>query len=246
MPAFIEEALAARPTAPPAVEAPTAAPAKPKSRKAGVTEAQAEPPSDVTVVPASSFGAGLKLAVALIVLLLAGAAGVGAAAAVESRPATWESTALVQLTPGAAPSKTPDLSVAVVRYRGKVANSSFTALSAFKAGVTNSHVRDSIASRSVGGDELRLVAHGSTAQAASALAAAAAQNLVETVTSDQQLEAPAKGDRLRATVAALDGSAVRVQPTDRDAALAGALAAGAVLLISAVGYLLRRGKTSAN
>jgi hypothetical protein len=240
MPAFIEEALAAKPTEPPGQP-----PVKPATaRKVAATAEPVGLPAAASAAPSSSFGVGLKLAVLLIVLLLAGAVGSGAAAVVEARPATWESTAVIKLMPGDAPSKTPDLTVAVVRYRGKVANSSFTALSVFKAGLTSTQVRDNIGSRSVGSDELRLVAHGTTAQTAAALAAAAAENLVEIVTSDQQLEASAKGDQLRATVAGLDGSAVRVKPTDRDAALAGGLAAGAVLLIGAVSYLLRRGKKS--
>jgi hypothetical protein len=222
MPAFIEEALASRPTPTPTARADEAA-----------------------VLPASSFGVGLKVAVLLVLLLLAGAAGSGAAAAIEARPATWESTAVVQLTPGDAPSKTPDLPAAVARYRGKAAKSSFTELSAFKAGLISAQVRENVLSRAVGSDQIQLVVRAATAPAASELAAAAAQNLLETVTSDQGLEVPAKGDRVRATVTALNGSAVRVKPTDRDAAIAGGLGAAAVLLIGAVVLLLRPGKSSA-
>ena len=199
------------------------------------------------VRPAPPLGTGLRVLVALTVLLLAAAAGLGAAAAVESGPMTWEVAATVQLAPGDAPSQNPTdaLAAGVARYRAKVTNRSFTALSAFRAGLPAGQVREQVTAGPGAKGELRLTARAATVASARALAAAAVQGLIETVTSDQQLAAPSRGDRLTASGTGPTGSAVRVAPRDRDAWLAGGLTAGAVLLFTAVALLLRRGRSSA-
>ena len=245
---FVEGALSRQGRAPRAVNPPDPAPRRAPRRPVVVPtpfESQTEPQPQQT--PARSLGATSRAVVALTVLLIAAAAGLGAAAAVESRPMTWEAVATVQLVAGdnPSPNRAGALAAGVARYEAKVANSSFTALSVFKAGLPAGQVREPVTAGPGAGGELRLTARAATVASARALAAAGAQGLVETVDSDQQLAAPSRGDRLHATTTGAAGSVVRVQPRDRDAALAGGLAAGAVLLVAAVVVLLRRGRSSA-
>jgi len=185
---------------------------------------------------------GLGALAVVIVVLLAVAAGLGAAAVVKDRPATWQARSVVILHPGEAPSLNGADAVraALTRYRKTVANSSFTAQSALKSGMPDKEVRGTITARPTGDDALVLIASASSAEGAKALANAAGLTLVITVGSDQELVAPSPGDRLSATVNGPSPKATRTKPTDQDMLVAGLLAAGSVLLVGIVLSLSRR------
>lgn len=244
----------AKKAAPPTMELATEAPAPPRAtrppklQRAVHAEPVVPPPTLPEAPPRTTTpgsGRGMKAAIALIVLLLAAAAGLGAAAVVHARPSTWESRAIVQLTGGvAAADPVTDRVQGVGKYRLTVANSSFTALSAFKAGVKDDQVRKPIVGLPRGPGQILLVARADTADHTDALIAAAARNLVEAVTSDQALRVAAPDARLTASTTGRIGDAEQVKPTDEDAMVAGALAAGAVLVLGLAVVFLRREKDS--
>jgi hypothetical protein len=189
--------------------------------------------------------AGLKAIVTVIVLLLATAAGLGAAAVVASRPATWEARSVVALLPAETPTVASDaFGDGVKRYREKVGSTSFTALAALEAGLEDAQVRENIRALPGRRGEMVVVARTVTADASLKLANAAAAQLVLAIVDDQAKVALTSGDRLGATVKNLAPSTTRVTPTDSQAALAGLLAGGAVLLIAGVLALLARPRES--
>lgn len=182
-----------------------------------------------------------------VVLLLAVAAGLGGAAVVKSRPATWQARAVVTLQPiePARPDAAGAIAAGLDRYREKVANTSFTAQSALRANLADSEVREMISSEPTGNGALALLVSASTAKGALALANSAGITLVVTVASDQELSIASQADRLSATVGKPSHEATRVTPTDTAIVLAGLLAGAAVLVIAGVATLLGRSRKSA-
>ena len=246
------EALATSPVPPAPVKAPARprAPRPPTLQPAVRAEPVVPPPTLTEAAPRPipappGIGSGMKAAIALIVLLLAAAAGLGAAAFVEARPSTWESRAIVQLTGGvAAADPVTDRVQGVGKYRLTVANSSFTALSAFKSGLKDDQVRTPIVGLPRGPGQILLVAQADTADHTDALVSAAARNLVEAIVSDQTLRVAAPDERLTPSTPGRIGDAEQLKPADEDAILAGALAAGLVLVLAVLIALLRRRKMS--
>ena len=200
------------------------------------------PAAAAAVVPAQRKGSWAGLLI--VAVLLAIAAGLGTAALVKNRPATWRATSVVVLTPGEAPSVNPSdaLRLGQDRYRLKVSNSSFTAIAALRIGMPDTEVRTLVKAQPDGGSQLLLVANTSSGKGAIALANAAALTLADTVKSDQVLASSSVGDRLGAAVQTPSMRAERTSPTDRSIALYGALAALAVLLIVALGATVSRSK----
>jgi hypothetical protein len=200
-----------------------------------------EPEPVVVAAPRATLGRGLRAALLLALLLLSLAAGLAAAAVVEARPATWQASTLVTLTPGAAVSDAAgQVSAAQPRYADRVNAPAFTTLTAFQAGLQAGQVRRPVFAEAVGADQLRLVVRGSSRAATQRLVTAAGGSLVDAVRADQLLENPTAGAALTAEVQGTPASPVRLLPHDRDAQVAGLLSGGAVLLLGGVAFLLRR------
>ena len=227
----------------PAPEAP--APRRTKVAPAAVASdafaVTAEPPAyrpATELVPAQR-GAGPLWALAA--LLLAVAVGLGVAALVRDQDHTWEAKSLVTLTPGSASSNNvvDALRAGPTRYLAKTANDSFTAVSALKANMPQSEIREKVEVVARGGDQLALTARASTGQGALSLANASGLTLAATVQSGEALE-PNPGERLGAFVVGPSPEAVRTSPTDTEVLVAGLLGGAAVLLLAGVLALIRR------
>ncbi len=195
-------------------------------------------------IRSGSRGSGLLMGL-LIALLLAVAAGLGTAALVQSRDSTWEATSVVTLLTGPQPSvnSVDALAGGQDRYVDKVANASFTAQAALKAGMPDDEVRDNITARRQGGEALAVVASASSSDGALALADAAGVTLVATVVNDQALASP-PGDRLGATVSGPSTTAERTTPSATSVLLVGLLAGVAVLLLAGVVLVVGRRRKS--
>lgn len=194
-----------------------------------------EPITRVVPVPIAE-DSGIRTArivAGLIVLLLALAAGLGSAAVVKNRPATWQSQTVVTLTTPAG----TDEDAVVDRLAKKVDTSGFAGLTAAAAGVRTSDVRELAKARRGGSGEVVVDLRASTADQAVKLAAAAGPQLLLTLATDQAL----LGDpdkRVTGAVTTAATSPERVKPTDQQAWLVGGLAGLAVLLIGVVAFLL--------
>ena len=218
-----------RPKPPRVAEPPAAAPAA----------VPALPPAATTVVPRQNPG-WVRWLVALTVLLLAAAVGLGVAALVVNGPDTYRSDASVQLVSGPAPSANvlSSLAAGQRRYVDKVP--SLTDDAAQAAGVPRDAVTSDLRAVSVGGSGIELRAEATDAAAAVRLADAGARVLVTYVKNDQVSVTPSQGDRLSADVLGSPTRAELVSPTTTRAALAGAAAGGSALLLLALGVLLVR------
>ena len=219
---------------PPHVEAPVMAEPPVVAPAAAAYDA---PP---TWQPARAQRRGLWVVVLVVVLLFAAAAGLGTAAIVKNRAPVWEARATVTLLPGSASStnQTDALAAGQRRYIEKVRNAGFTGIAALKSGMPDSEVVKTVVAQPGPDGTLVLVAEATTDKGAIALANGSAVTLVDTVASDQRLAAATPGDRLSASPKGPSLSAVRTTPTNRSIALAGLLAAAAVLLIAGVLFAL--------
>jgi hypothetical protein len=188
----------------------------------------------------------VRIALLLTVLLLALAAGLGTAAFVEHRKVTWQSVAVVRLDAGVAPTTSTEdsISAGVVTYLGKTATAEFTKNAAQDAQVAASSVRGTITSRQSTSSLIALEAHASTAKDAAALASGAADSFVQLVNLDQVANQPSEGDRLSAAIVSAANSTTKTSPKQRDAVIAGALAALAVLVLSGGAAAVRLSRRS--
>jgi hypothetical protein len=188
----------------------------------------------------------LRFLVALAVLLLAAAAGLGAAALVEHRDSAYRAEVVVQLSPGPDPAGSVDEAVAsgVSNYVSKASSHDFTLTAARRAGVSTSAVQGDIVGKARGKNQVELDVLAETAAEARTLAVGAGDALSELVNEDQAVNEPSPGDRLSAAVQGDPAPSVKTAPDDSDAWIAGALAAGAVLVLSALGVVLRHTRRS--
>ena len=227
----------------PAKPAPAARPVVVVDEAAPVaTEQRVKQPTRVVPVPIAEGSAvrGNRVLAALIVLLLAAAAGMGAAAAVKDRPSTWRSESVVKLNPASSPG--PDAQSAVVTRLVKRAQTpGFAGLTAASAGVPASELREYAEARRDGADRLVVEVQARSANGATRLAESAGRQLLLTLATDQAVVSDPER-RLTAAVTTPATEAVKEKPTDRQAWLAGGLAALAVLLVGLVIVLLMTSK----
>lgn len=207
------------------------------------SEPLAAPTRGTVVPPARRRRKALRAAVLLIVLLLTAAAGLGAAAVVKTRPHTWQAATVVTLQPASLGTDAAAVSAAVERYRTRVGTQDFTTLAALRTNLPAGTVREQLAGLAVGPDSIRLVARAATHDHAVRLADSAGQTLASTITSDQN-GVTGDSNRVSATYGGAARSATLLAPTDRDAYLAGGLAAGAVLVLSLAFAVLHGGRKS--
>jgi hypothetical protein len=244
----------AEPAAPAPVETPVKkAPAKPKADKpvkapktVAVVDEPAKPKADpkppvraaepTRVVPVPVAGSSAvrlnRVLAGLVVLLLAVAAGLGAAAAVKDRPSTWSSQSVVSITSPTSPG--PDSESTVVdRVLKRVHSAGFAGLTAASAGVRSSELRDYADARRDGAGKVVVEVRAKTADGATKLAESAGRQLLLTLATDQAVVSDSDR-RVTGTVQTPATKAVHEKPTDRQAWLAGGLAALAVLLVGVV------------
>ncbi|MFN2538558.1 MAG: hypothetical protein ABR549_10465 [Mycobacteriales bacterium] len=223
----------------PVSQAPLPLPAEP--RPAAVPPPVPAVVATETTVPAREGDGLLRFLVMLAVLLLAAAAGLGAAAFVEHRDTSYRAVLVVQLTPGPDPAGSVEDAIAqgVTRYVSQASAPTFTETAARRADVAGSDVKGDVMAKQRGTDQVELEVRASTAAQAKTLAAGAGDALVELVNLDQVVSQPSAGDRLSAAVIGEPERIGKAAPKDRDAWIAGALAAGAVLVLAAVAAVLR-------
>lgn len=188
----------------------------------------------------------LRFLVVLAVLLLAAAAGLGAAALVEHRDSTYRAEVVVQLSPGPDPAGSVDDAIAsgVTSYASKASSHAFTVTAAQRASVSTADVKGDIVGEAHGKNQVRLAVLAETATQARTLAVGAGDALVELVNEDQAVNEPSAGDRLSAAVQGEPAAAVKTAPDDSDAWIAGGLAAAAVLVLSGLAVVLRHTRRS--
>ncbi len=185
--------------------------------------------------------AGLGAVVLVVLALLAAAAGLGAAALVKSREATWQARGSVAFLPGADVNDVEGAqALGKQTYLPRVQNSSFTAQAVFKAGLADGEVREDLQVVPYGDSGLTLVASASSAPGAVALANAAVVTLVSTVESDQVLTQPEPGLRLTPSAVGPATTAERVTPSTTSITVAGVLTGLAVLVLGLALLVLRR------
>jgi hypothetical protein len=201
----------------------------------------AEAPVAESVVPARKGDVLVRVLLTLTVLLLAAAAGLGAAAFVENRSATYNADVIVRIDPGNDPQGNIDAAVlaGMTRYLGQTNTHAFTLTAAQRASVSEADLRTDVQASQLTNRQIRLAVQASTSAGTQALANGAGDALVELVNLDQASNVAAPGDRLSAAIERSSQEPVKTSPKDRDAYAAGGLAAGAVLLLSGVGVLLR-------
>ena len=178
---------------------------------------------------------GARVLAGLIVLLLAVAAGLGVAAAVKDRPATWRSEQAVDVTSPTTPGPDPEAAV-LTRAIATAHTAGFAALAVATAGVPASQLREFPTARAGSGGAVVTV-RAATADAAARLAQAAGRQLQLVIATDQAT-LPDPATRLSAQLTQQPTRPVKVKPTDAEAALAGGLAGLAVLVLGAVAYAL--------
>jgi len=176
-----------------------------------------------------------KALVALIVLLLMAAAGMVAAAAVKDRPSTWRSEAVVSITPSTAAAE-EDTADKTKEYAETVESEGFAGLTVALVGLSDENLRELFEARTAD-SEVTIEVRADTADHAAILAEAASRQLVTTVRDDQQSIVDPT-ERLDAVIEQATERAVREEPTDRQAWLAGGLAALAMLLLGGIVVLL--------
>jgi hypothetical protein len=198
------------------------------------------------VVPARRGDVLVRILLTLTVLLLAAAAGLGAAALVENRDATYNADVVVRLDPGNDPQGSIEAAVlaGMTRYLNQTGSHAFTLTAAQRAGVSVADLRTDVRSSQIAARQIRLAVQASTSAGTQALANGAGDALVELVNLDQASNVASPGDRLSAAIERPAKEPTKTSPKDRDAYAAGGLAAGAVLLLSGVGALLRFTRSS--
>jgi hypothetical protein len=166
-----------------------------------------------------------------LAVLLAIAAGLGAAAYVKDRPATWRSESVVALTAPSVGGGTEETGVARRRYVTLVHSSGFTGGAAALSNVPADRVRALISAREGQPGEVVLIARATTADDAARLAEGASRQLALTVLEDQRtLLDPAQ--RIGTQVLRPTSHAVRESPRDRSVLLAGLLGFLDILLVA--------------
>jgi len=181
-----------------------------------------------------------RVLVFVTVLLLAGAAGLGAAALVESGSQSWRSSAAVRLLPGEAPTVDPGAAVKAGQtgYAARVPVT--TSAVAGKAAVPSGDVRGDLEAAAYGEDEVLVTARAAHGWEAERLAAAATDALVASIALDQERVAEHPGDRLMPLIAQAPTAAEQTSPSDLRAGLAGGLAGAGVLLLALLRIAFRR------
>jgi hypothetical protein len=180
----------------------------------------------------------VRVLVRLTMVLLAAAAGLGAAAVVLNGTPTWKAEVAVQLRAPEAPTTDPTvaLSVALHRYAAAVPASTSSAESLTR--VPAQDVRGELRGTTRGPDKVVVTAAAASSDAARALAVAGAQSLLDTVQKDQAQVR--QGDRVVAVLADSGIRARRTEPTRARAVAAAGLAAGAVLVLGLLALLRPR------
>lgn len=214
-PTTVPEQRSPRP-APPAV--PRAIPAEPRDTPVAATQ----PAQDV--VPAGK-GGGTRVLLALTVLLLAAAVGMGAAAGVLSGTKTWTSSATVRLVP----SESGTAVSGAEAFRDQVPG--LTSEASSVTGVPSEDIREDLAAELVGADQVRVTARAAHADQSELLAAAGAQRLMSLVTREQRETVSLPADRISAVLSGGATLAERTSPSTAAAAVAGGLTGGGLLLL---------------
>ena len=224
---------------------PPAVPPAPPSRPAAVPPPPTPAPAAPVVAappraPRERDGV-VRFLVALAVLLLAAAAGLGAAALVEHRDSTYKAGTVVRLAPGPDPTAPIDQTIAtgVSKYADLAATHAFTLNAAQRAGLTGSALQGDVQAAQSGTDSVALTVFASTSKQARALAAAAGDGLVEAVNIQETVDQPSAGDRLAAAVVGDPSPASKTAPKTSSAWIAALLAGGAVLVLAGLGAVLR-------
>lgn len=237
--AELQQRLDGLPTSgPTSPQQPSAEPSRPDPQ-AGSQQPAAEVTGGVTAVRTSGRSrqsAGRRLSQLLIVVLLGAAAGLGTAAAVLSRPQTWEASSAVLVVPldtGAspqAPSK-PGASAetpTVKRLEGLV-NGEFLSASATSVGVPPSRLRRPTVVVRDGSGRLRFMVWAADADQAKAVARAVANRFVDAVVADQAASSAAQVAVGSANQVDAGGPAIQITPTKLSAGIAGGVAAAVVI-----------------
>jgi hypothetical protein len=187
-----------------------------------------ERPPAVEVLPPRGNPAWVRVLLALTGLLLAAAAGLGAAAFVASGEETWSSTAAVRfLPPGGAPADT-----AVEGYLALLPCLTTDAASA--ADVRQDDVRKDLKGTRLGADQLEVTARAADPAEAERLAGAGAERVVARVLEDEESSSALPSDRLQAVISDSAQPADKTRPSREVELAAGLLAGGAVLLLALV------------
>jgi len=230
------------PAPPPKPRRPAAVPPLPASAP---PPAQPPPPAaplpvftDPTMVYRPRDGV-LRALVALTVLLLAAAAGLGTAALVEHRDTSYRTTAVVRIGPGFQPTQPTGLLIGlgVRKYAELAATHAFTADAAKRAAT---HATGDVTTAPLSADEIVLTVASDTAKHARALAAGAGDALVEAVNLTEAVDQPSAGDRLLANVETSPAAVSRHAPDSTRVWLLGLAAAAGVLVLGGAAALLRR------
>ncbi|MCU1602734.1 MAG: hypothetical protein JWO22_3443, partial [Frankiales bacterium] len=223
----------------PVSQAPSAA------RSAVVVPVPAAPASlaaEPVATPAPRESDGLvRFLVLLAVLLLAAAAGMGAAAFVEHRDSTFKASTVVRLDAGPDPALPIEdtLSQGVTTYVAAASDHAFTLTSEQRAGVAPAAVQGDVQAVQRAPRQITLSVLAKTSGEARALATGAGDAFVELVNLQETVNQASAGDRLAAVVVGPQDGVVKTAPKARDAWIAALLAAGAVLVLAGVGTLLR-------
>jgi hypothetical protein len=194
------------------------------------------------VEPARERDGVARFLVTVAVLLLAAAAGLGAAAFVEHRDSTYRSSVVVRLDPGPAPvlATGQTLSAGGTTYLRLAATHEFTLNAATRAGLAISDVQGDVQTYQRAPRQIELDVFAKTGKEAQALATGAGDAFIDLVNLNEAATQTSAGDRLLAAVVAPPEGVSKTAPKDRDAWIAGGLAAGAVLVLAGVTALLRR------
>jgi hypothetical protein len=180
----------------------------------------------------------LAALVVLSVLMLAAAAGLGAAVLLRSRPHTWTSTSAVRVLPGPAPTiDPPAAAISSAMTRGAVHVAYSTALVRDTARIPARDLRGDLSGKAVAPDQVVITARARDAAQAEQLAQIAAEALQQWIGQDQQQRAATPGDRLDSVISRAATNAELTDPSRTRIATAAGVAAAVVLLLA---LLVRR------
>jgi len=175
----------------------------------------------------------------LTVLLLAAAAGLGAAAWVESGEKSFQASAAVRLVPGEAPTVDPAAALQEARTRYVAHPPISTPVVASSAGIPFDDVRSALKLTKAGKAEIVVTAEAADGAEAQYLAAVAVDSLLKAVAADQ-LPVAHPGDRLSAVVSRSVSLPEKSSPSTARAGLAGGLASALVLMVALLRIAFRR------
>ncbi|MCU1622019.1 MAG: hypothetical protein JWL79_864 [Frankiales bacterium] len=215
-------------------------PVPPKTPRAATVPSLA--PAPPAVEPGRERDGVARFLVAVAVLLLAAAAGLGAAAFVEHRDTAYRASVVVRLDPGPAPALATDqtLSAGGTTYLRLAATHEFTLNAAMHAGLATSVVKGDVQTHQRAPRQIELDAFAKTGKEAEELATGAGDAFIELVNLNEAVTQTSAGDRLLAAVVTPPGGVSKTAPKDRNAWIAGGLAAGAVVVLAGLALLLRR------